>query len=178
MLDSVEQKPVTVGDWVFVKRLREDTSLPGDIVERVGRIWMCGDGGYDVAFGGVHMGGAQDDLPSWSVFIRHPSARDTHRLIPVKRIDGGFHRGPNGGRMIPPARLININATRYDKARNLCHRKWPDLWADIQENGMRHPPVVDERLVINAGLSRIYAHHMGGAEFVECYIVDVDAREL
>ncbi len=179
---------LSIGDHVFVHRNIEDTGLPGDIVERVGQVveviggppvpHFVNDPGVLVDYPKGYLHKPSGHWVTEALYIKYETRGNPYTLKRVKLIDGGFHAGPNGGQMIPPARLININAARYDKSRNLCHRKWPDLWADIQENGMRHPAVVDERLVINAGLSRIYAHHMGGAEFVECYIVDIDAREL
>ncbi len=152
MLDSVEQAPVSVGQWVYVKRLREDTGLDGDIVERVGQVTGIGDRGWWVKFGDK------------SYSIRGPNSRDTHRLIPVEA----------RRETLLTDQLLDVNAERYDRAHDLCESKWRALWADIQVNGMRHPPVVLEDLTIWAGLSRVYAHHMGGAGQVKCFIIRGD----
>lgn len=159
---------LTFGDWVFIQRNREDTGLPGDVVERVGLVVGANEVGVWLAFPGGYKDKLGITLTPLSVpygarnqpyTLRRMVLRDTY---PAGRV----------GCKVPTDLLMSRNDTRYGKCLALCEGKWEALWADIMENGMRHPPVVSTELAIHSGLSRIYAHHKAGQRHVECFIYD------
>ena len=158
------------GDWAFIQRNREDTGLPGDVVERLGlvvgtpatpSVWVAFPNGWTASNGMVFY----EPMNLWYETRGKPYTLRHMKLLEPYR--AGFV-----GRMVPVELLMARNDERYGKCLALCEGKWESLWADIQESGMRHPPVVSGELAIHAGLSRIYAHYKAGEQFVECFIYD------
>ncbi len=172
-------EPLRFGDWVFIQRSREDTGLPGDIVERVGQVVGVKEAGVWLAFpyGWAVKGSprGEPDVPGSPLshdplFVKYEARGKPYQLRRVELLEP--YRAGFVGRMVPVDLLMARNDWRYGKCLALCEGKWESLWADIQESGMRHPPMVSKDLAIHAGLSRIYAHYKAGEQLVECFIYD------
>lgn len=164
---------------MFIQRSTEDTGLPGDIVERVGLVVGVNDVGAWLAFpnGYATKGSPRGEPEIYGsavtrepLFVRHETRNKPYQLRRVKLLEP--YKAGFVGRMVPVDELMTRNDRRYGTHLALCESKWEALWADVMDNGMRHPPLVSAQLAIHAGLSRIYAHHKAGQRHVECFIYD------
>ena len=172
---------VSVGDWVYVKQYRSGSRIPADCLERIGKCISVTDRHVTLTYkNGVMIDGEKHDSITLVHMTPEKSKRQMWCLITVEPLDCGYDVGPNGGQMIPTELMMERNKKTYDHPsyKALVEKRHKPIWADIKESGLRHPVVVTLDLTVQAGTSRLYAHHKAGTETVECFVIDKTKEQL